>query len=683
MCQFIVRKKNFGAGVAELRQKCGLPFHNGKQSRTIWPFIQPKGHKAHHSGGFTPKFDHYCLSQEPLNKRVWMKPQLVVGSEKVSDMITHKSCPNGTLPQENTAAVSGVSAPFNRKMRRMISRFCRDEDGVVTIFAVYMLLMILMIGGIGVNLMHNEMTRTKVQSTLDRAILAAADLEQTLPAKEVVLDYFAKAGMSDFISGDDITVTPGPALPTTYYRTVEATARTTTPLLYLNMFDPTAGGSLPVYTSGKAEEVINNVEISLVLDVSGSMNRNNRLPNLKIAANEFIDQMIDNSRDNRLSISIIPYAAQVSTSSEFMAEFTTVDTNLYSNCINFQSSDFEDTAITTGQVLQRTMHFDVWRTSDGRDDDPVKRVPFPICEEDTKREMLVLQDDRDTLKDYIQALTARGNTSIDIGMKWGTALLDPAMQTVIDELIIDGTVPAQFAPRPFAYDDKETLKVVVLMTDGQNTSQHYIEDDHRNGPSEIYWNEHTEQYSVLNTRNGDSNDGLFWWRNDRVWRDHPKGNGDWFCGREGLRGVPIDADSDGQEREYFCVVDPMRTDNETGTAVNLSYPELWANTSIKWNTKYNYYPWMNDSTARSEWRYGVYDAVGHSAKNNRSKAICDAAKAQQIVVYTIGFEAPSGGVAVLRECASSPSHFFDVDGLEIANAFKSIAQQITQLRLTQ
>lgn len=549
---------------------------------------------------------------------------------------------------------------------------------MITIFAVYMLLMILMIGGIGVDLMQNEMTRTKVQATLDRAILAAADLEQSLPADEVVEDYFAKAGMSQYLEG--VTVTPGPQLPTTYFRIVQASARTSTPSIYMAM---TGVDSLPVVAYGTAEEVINNVEISLVLDVSGSMNSNSRLPNLKVAAKEFVDQMLDNSRDDRLSISIIPYATQVSTTDEFMAEFNTTDTNIYSNCINFSGSDFNDTAVTTTQPLQRTLHFDPWYTFDGRDDDPVNLVQRPVCEADDNREMLLLTDDRDTLKNYIDNLTARGNTSIDIGMKWGTALLDPAMAPVVDAMIANGSVPARFDQRPYAYDDQETLKVVVLMTDGQNTSQYYIEDDHRSGNSEIYWNEQTEQYSVLNTITGSSNDGWFFWRNDQVWRDHPKGNGDWVCGREGLRGVPIDADLDGTESEYFCEVDPNLTDNETGTAVNLTYPELWANTTIRWNTKYNYYPWMNDNSAKNEWRYGVYDTVGTSTKNSRTGAICDAAKAEQIVVYTIGFEAPSGGVSVLQDCASSPSHFFDVEGLEITNAFKSIAQQITQLRLTQ
>lgn len=591
---------------------------------------------------------------------------------------------NSAAPDGNYNVPPATGSLLNRKLRRVISRFCRDEDGMITLFAVYMLLMILMIGGFGVNLMQNEMTRTKVQATLDRAILAAADLEQVLPADEVVEDYFAKAGMSEYLG--DVDITPGPALPTTYYRIVKASARTDTPFLFMPWEAhkaPEDRTRLPVFAAGTAEEVINNVEISLVVDVSGSMNSNSRLTNLKIAAKEFIDQMIDNSRDDRLSISIIPYATQVSLPDAIIDDLNTFGTNPYSNCINFDSSDFDVTAVTTSQSLKRTMHFDPWETRDGRDDDPMNLVRSPVCEARDTRELLLMQDDKDVLKDFIDDLSADGNTSIDLGMKWAAAILDPAFSSVVDTMIAEGVVPSRFDQRPYAYDDQETLKVVVLMTDGQNTSQYYVEDDYRDGNSEIYWNEQTEQYSVRNTLDGDNNDGWFWWRNDQVWRDHPKGNGDWICGREGLRGYPIDADNDGFEEEYFCNVDPNRSDNESGTATNLTYSELWAYTSLYWNTKYNYFPWMNDNQAKNEWYYDVYNYVGSSTKDARTKKICDAAKAQRVVVYTIGFEAPSGGVSVLKECASSPGHFFDVDGLEITNAFRSIAQQITQLRLTQ
>ena len=71
------------------------------------------------------------------------------------------------------------------------------------------------------------------------------------------------------------------------------------------------------------------------------------------------------------------------------------------------------------------------------------------------------------------------------------------------------------------------------------------------------------------------------------------------------------------------------------------------------------------------------------AKNNRTKDICDAAKASGAIVYTIGFEAPYSGRQVLMNCASSDAHFFDVNGTEIADAFSSIATSIRKLRLTQ
>ncbi|MFC6687296.1 hypothetical protein [Jhaorihella thermophila] len=86
----------------------------------------------------------------------------------------------------------------------------------------------------------------------------------------------------------------------------------------------------------------------------------------------------------------------------------------------------------------------------------------------------------------------------------------------------------------------------------------------------------------------------------------------------------------------------------------------------------DYYDWID-----------VYDDIRPNSKNWRSHAICDAAKDAGIVVYTISFEAPSNGKAVLMDCASSDSHYFDVKGLEIRDAFAAIASSIRKLRLTQ
>jgi hypothetical protein len=53
------------------------------------------------------------------------------------------------------------------------------------------------------------------------------------------------------------------------------------------------------------------------------------------------------------------------------------------------------------------------------------------------------------------------------------------------------------------------------------------------------------------------------------------------------------------------------------------------------------------------------------------------------VIWTVGFEVTDTGDTVMRNCASSPAHFFDVNGVEITAAFQSIARQINQLKLTQ
>ena len=41
------------------------------------------------------------------------------------------------------------------------------------------------------------------------------------------------------------------------------------------------------------------------------------------------------------------------------------------------------------------------------------------------------------------------------------------------------------------------------------------------------------------------------------------------------------------------------------------------------------------------------------------------------------------GDATLLDCASSAAHFYDVDGVEISEAFSSIASTINKLKLLQ
>ncbi|WP_127114162.1 TadE/TadG family type IV pilus assembly protein [Shimia sediminis] len=585
-----------------------------------------------------------------------------------------------------------------------LRQFTRDEDGALVGFAIFLFLMILMVGGIGIDVMRSEMKRTKMQHTLDRAILAAADLNQELDPEAVVNDYFAKSGMSDYLTS--VTVDEG-----LNYRVVEAKAEMSmeTDFMHLAGID-----TISVPASGVAEERIDGVEISLVLDVSGSMNSNSRLTNLKVAAKDFIDTMVDNTDDGKLSVSIVPYATQVAvpenlfnTLNASISGTVDVDTVLdfgsadtasnqqgYSHCLHFDSADFNNTALDPADRWQQAMHFSPWSDFDGRDDDPKRLVSSPVCRTDSASEVLVLEKDQTKLKSYIDGLWASGNTSIDLGMKWGAALLDPSTQTSIDYMIEQGDVSSDFIERPHGYNDGESLKVIVLMTDGQNTSQYYVADGFREGDSNIWWNDQEEVYSVYvgvdyndRNNNGAYDDDLYYWPYDGSWSDHPYGNGEittseWiehveqYCKRYDTRKGKCR--KWGNKTTYEEVI---TTVSEAGEAVLLQYPDLWAYTSLEWNVEEHYEPWSY--SAWDDWYYDVRKYVGSSTKNTRTKNICDAAKAQDIVVFTIGFEAPSTGQAVLKDCASSVSHYFDVNGLEISDAFAAIASSIAQLKLTQ
>src|SRR5690606_29171789 len=99
----------------------------------------------------------------------------------------------------------------------------------------------------------------------------------------------------------------------------------------------------------------------------------------------------------------------------------------------------------------------------------------------------------------IDSLKAAGNTSIDIGMKWGAALLDARARPAIAALTAEGTdalqkVPEIFAGRPLDAGD-QTLKVIVVMTDGINTTQWELKDASKRGESDVWQHPETKAFS--------------------------------------------------------------------------------------------------------------------------------------------------------------------------------------------
>lgn len=83
---------------------------------------------------------------------------------------------------------------FSGSLRGKTRSFRRDADGAMIILG---LMFFLLMGGVAIDLMRYEITRTMLQNTLDRHTLAAASPGQKLSPEAVVADCRRKAGLAD------------------------------------------------------------------------------------------------------------------------------------------------------------------------------------------------------------------------------------------------------------------------------------------------------------------------------------------------------------------------------------------------------------------------------------------------------------------------------------------------------
>ncbi|WP_413874359.1 pilus assembly protein TadG-related protein [Albidovulum sp.] len=547
------------------------------------------------------------------------------------------------------------------RARAALGRFRREEEGSLIIFGLFAFVMMLLLAGVSLDLMRFEERRTTLQNTIDRASLAAADLQQTLDPKDVVKDYFAKAGLTP-PADENIIVTQGMLSD---YRKVEIKVSEQMPTWFMALVGVK---TLSTPAASTAEESVGQIEISLILDISGSMNSNNRLKNLKPAAKSFVDQIFDSAEADKVSISIIPYATQVAISDDLASYFNMTAEHTYSNCIEFNPSagDFDTTAVSFGfgasdRVYQRNGHFDPF----------YKASPPSLtnCPPETERQVLPFSGDRDQLKTYINNLTAEGNTSIDIGMKWGAALLDPSMQPVVDGMIDDNLIPATFSDRPYAFNDPDALKIIVLMTDGENTTEYRLRN---NTTSSTYYDE-GQSLLVRNPwyrTNGSSSDD--WSREQYSLWDASKGK--YYIFAKSTWRTQAWGDQTG-DKGYVS----------SPTSVPMTWQDVWHDMSIYYFSDELIYRAYGSSSLRNQWRPASVsnpkaNTYINNAKDGITLDICSAAKTEGIRIYTIAFEAPTGGQQLLESCQNAG--YYAVEGLDINDAFAGIVNSINKLRLT-
>ncbi len=605
-----------------------------------------------------------------------------------------------TMPSKTSRPTATPTAA----LRRRVVRFRRDEEGGFIIFTLYLFIMMLMIGGLAVDFMRYEITRSRLQNTLDRAILAAADLDQTLPPEDVVQNYFDINGMTQFLNTPTI-VTGG-----INYRTVNANASATIPMMFANMIGIETMDTMTVAT---ATESVEDIEITLVLDISTSMASNNKLEEMKAAAKDFIRIIYAQNETEDISISIVPYSTQVNVGYDIMRDMTVDWQHDESFCVDFTSSDYTVPWIRPSRQAVQTAHFDPWYTWGPTVTETERNH---VCRYGTSSEIMMLNNVQSELMAHIDGLVAGGNTSIDIGVKWGVALLHDEFRPVVDAAIARDEVPEAFSGRPYSNTSGQSIKIMVVMTDGENTDEFRLNGSMRTGYSDARLDPRTGLFYIRGSEYGDRDrdgirdegwyvphlypNGNFWRSNgDGVDRnpnyaylhgeddDHTRtytgidGNGTWSnqVSAMSARTFNYSSDIDIDASDYR----PSGSNTISNQTVRLKYDELYDRVSLRYHAYHHMYAqrwWASDYYAHVN---DIMWSVGGTTKNSQMHNICNAAKTYGVTIYTIGFEVKDPSAIVMEDCASSPSHFFRVAGDEIGDAFRSIARQVNELRLIQ
>ena len=348
-----------------------------------------------------------------------------------------------------------------------LARFRRDDSGNVAILTALCALPLIVAACGSVDVLRMTSTQERLQIMLDSATLAAASLTQSGSISDVVDEYMA-ANQPDGAVWDTLSYETTVLDERLSSREVRITASVNLKTPFLSLIGQSVQTVRAESTATQAET---DIEISMVLDISSSMS-GAKLTDLKSSSKEFIDLMLDGELADRTSINLVLFGGTVNIGSTLFDKYavpsaaTNTDppdsyyqagTNVPylvsrfsagNTCIEYQDTDFSLTAIAAKSHPQ-VPNF----TRYGAKNDWCPR---------TDTESMFNSNKAADLKSRIDGMTLSDGTGMDIGTMWGAKALSPNLR---------GELGGDFADRPADFDDSNTMKIAVIMSDGDITGQ--------------------------------------------------------------------------------------------------------------------------------------------------------------------------------------------------------------------
>jgi len=358
-------------------------------------------------------------------------------------------------------------APHNRAgvVKMLFTRFVRNQDGGVSPLLALAILPLMAATGAAIDYSRANATRTAIQSALDATGLMLSQEAASLPAADLgakATAYFTS--LFNRPEATNVSLSHEFTSPQQGSFSLKLTGQADVPMIFASVLGQS---QMAVGATSEVLWGIKKLNLALALDNTGSMSSNGKMAALKTAAHNLLDTLKTAEKvPGDIKVSIVPFATDVNVGphnmtsdwidwSEWEARngSCTKSGSSQSRCIdNGGVWTPKNHSFWNGCVYDRDQNNDVLNTATaGTAATRFRAHQASNC----PTPMMPLSQTWTDLHSKIDAMTPAGNTNVTIGMAWAWQTLSP--------------VTPMNAPEP----QPDLDKVIILLTDGQNTQNRW------------------------------------------------------------------------------------------------------------------------------------------------------------------------------------------------------------------
>jgi Flp pilus assembly protein TadG len=329
----------------------------------------------------------------------------------------------------------------------------RDQAGTIAVMTGLVTVPLMLAAGAAIDFVRLNAAQTHVQAALDAGALSGAAAKKVSDAKRVSIaeDIFS----ANMISGPASGMSVKPHFEVQGEKVV-AKAELTVPTALMQI-----AGIGEIKAESYSEVGIlgdKKAEIVMVLDYSGSMEDpvggKTKYVAMREAAKKLVDDLATSDAD-KVKFGLVPFSNLVHTT--LPGSFVLGGSGLWTGCTQDRKSPFNVSTSTPTFAPETQWNQPLY-------DAEADQLNY-TCKGFTKHKlkMVDLTDNFSSISGQLSAMTPYGYTHIALGVEFGYHMLSP-------------NAPFTNGAK---YEDKDTKKFIVLLTDGMQTAGAFGEDDNR------------------------------------------------------------------------------------------------------------------------------------------------------------------------------------------------------------